>query len=174
MKSIFGALALCVLFFGTSVKAKEPKHLGTFGDWSAYQTTENGEKACYMLSFPKKEEGNYTKRGRVYLLITHRPASKTFNVASFHAGYGFKNGQEVTVQILGRKKKDSFTLFTEGETAWAPDASTDKAIATGLSQWGNSLVVHGVSARGTKTKDTYSLRGSLKAFKAISKACGVR
>lgn len=168
------ALFLGGLFVCCTAEAAEPKHLGTFGNWSAYQILEKGQKACYMLSFPTKEEGNYTKRGRVYMLVTHRPACKALNVVSFHAGYGFKNGQEVTVKIEGRHKKKSFTLFTEGETAWAADSKTDQAITTGLAQWGQKMVVHGRSARGTKTTDTYSLKGSLKALQTISRACGVR
>ena len=167
-------LFLSAFFLSSSVKADEPKHLGTFGAWSAYQVTDQGQKACYMLSFPEKEEGNYTKRGRVYLLVTHRPASNTLNVVSFHAGYGFKNGQEVTATVAGSRKKESFTLFTEGETAWAKDAATDKRMTTALSKWGNTITVYGTSARGTETKDTYSLKGSLQALKAISRACRVR
>ena len=169
--TLFFLMAVVAAF---PVNANAPKHLGTFGDWSAYQVTENGEKACYMLSFPQKEEGNYTKRGRVYMLITHRPTSKALNVISCHAGYGFKNGQEVTLKIAGRHKKESYTLFTEGETAWASDSKTDASITTGLSKWGHSLTVHGVSARGTVTTDTYSLKGSLKALNVISSACGVQ
>lgn len=166
---------LALFTLSTAALAEEPKHLGTFGDWSAYKITEQGQDVCYMLSFPNKEEGNYTKRGRVYALVTHRPSEKAHNVVSFHAGYGFKNGQEVKVLISGPRHKDeSYTLFTEGETAWAPDSQRDSAITTGLSKWGNSMVVRGVSARGTHTKDTYSLKGSLKALNAISRACRVK
>ena len=37
---------------------------------------------------------------------------------------------------------------------------------------GSKMVAVGTSSRGTKTKDTYSLSGFTKAYKAINKACG--
>lgn len=173
MKKVRTVFFLTLYFIPALLFADNPKHLGTFGDWSAYKLSEKGHDVCYMLAFPKKEEGNYTKRGRVYALVTHRPDDKSLNVVSFHAGYGFKNGQEVKLAISGTRKKETFTLFTEGETAWASDAKQDSSITTGLSKWGNNMVVYGISARGTETKDTYSLKGSLKALNAISKACKV-
>ena len=36
---------------------------------------------------------------------------------------------------------------------------------------GTTMVVNGVSSKGTKTKDTYSLRGFTASHKAISKTC---
>ena len=39
---------------------------------------------------------------------------------------------------------------------------------------GARLVVKGTSSRGTKTTDTYSLKGFSAAFKAIGKACKVK
>jgi hypothetical protein len=35
-------------------------------------------------------------------------------------------------------------------------------------------VVEGVSSRGTKTRDTYSLTGFGKMYQAIGKACGIK
>ena len=37
---------------------------------------------------------------------------------------------------------------------------------------GNKLVVKGISSRGTKTEDTYSLFGFTAALKLIDRACG--
>ena len=39
-------------------------------------------------------------------------------------------------------------------------------------QGGLEMVATGRSKRGTKTVDTYSLRGFTAAYKAISRACG--
>lgn len=35
------------------------------------------------------------------------------------------------------------------------------------------MVVRGTSTRGTRTADTYSLKGTGDAYKAISTACGL-
>ena len=40
-----------------------------------------------------------------------------------------------------------------------------------LMKSGDRMIVDGVSAKGTKTKDTYSLKGFTGAYKAISAKC---
>jgi hypothetical protein len=35
------------------------------------------------------------------------------------------------------------------------------------------MIVEGVSSRGTKTRDTYSLSGFGKMYQAINQACGI-
>ena len=149
--------------------AAEPTLIGNYSDWSAYVFKENGNKVCYMASQPKKAEGNYSRRGEVFALITHRPAEGTKNVFSYIAGYGYKPGSDATVKIDGNR----YTLFTQDETAWAPDAAMDDKLATALRS-GSNMVVTGSSSRGTMTTDTFSLKGSSAAHEAISKECAVK
>lgn len=172
MRRIFAKiLILSSVFFMTSITAHaaEPKAIGEFGDWIAYVYMEENNKVCYMVGKPGKEEGNYTKRGNVYALITHRPAEKSKNVFSFVAGYPYKTGSEVTVSIGNQR----FKLFTQNETAWAPDSATDNRLISAIRS-GNQMVVNGVSAQGTATTDTFGLKGSSAAHTAISKECGIR
>ncbi len=143
------------------------KLLGNFDDWKAFSYEENGHKVCYMSSQPGKMEPKNKPRGGVYVLITHRPAEKSFNVVSITAGYTYKKKSEVILKIDRR----SFTLFTDGDTAWAKDESTDRDIAAAI-RTGDSMVVKGISERGTNTTDSYSLSGTGDAFSAINKACG--
>ena len=161
--SVLMALALAV-----PAHAEEPQLIGTFTSWSAYKLNENGNKVCYMISKPVTDEGNYQRRGDIYALVTHRPAENTTNVFSYMAGYPYKSESEADITIDGRK----YSLFTHEETAWAPDSNTDKQVANAL-QSGSQMVVKGVSTKGTETTDTYSLKGSTAAYKAISKECGV-
>lgn len=119
------------------------------------------------LRRPKKDEGNYKKRGDIYAVVTHRPADKSYNVVNFVAGYDYKKGSGVVVKI----GTTSFNnLFTSGDNAWAPDASTDKKLVDAMKR-GQRMIVEGMSSRGTKTKDTYSLAGFTGAYKAISAKC---
>ena len=143
--------------------------LGVFNDWRVYGTTEAGKKLCYMASEPKKDEGKYKKRGKIHAMVSHRPSTKALNVISIRAGYAYKEGSAVSIDIDGK----AFTLFTEGDTAWTEDEKGDKTLVKAMKA-GRTMVVRGVSSRGTKTKDTYSLSGFTAAHKAISKACGVR
>ena len=121
-----------------------------------------------MVSQPRKEEGNYTQRGDVFALITHRPAENSRDVFSYIAGYSYKPESEVTVTVGNQ----NFILFTEGESAWTPDQATDNKLTDAIRR-GNSFVVKGVSARDTKTIDTFGLKGSSAAYKTISEECGI-
>lgn len=163
--------ALAFVLFGQSAHAADPKLLGSFKDWNAFAFDEGGHKVCYMSSQPKKKDPANAKRGDIYVLVTHRPAEKSFDVVSFIAGYPFKKDVEATVDV-GAK---NFKLFTDGETAWARDADTDKAVVAAMKDTkGKPMVMKGTSGRGTKTTDTYSLDGVAEAYNAINQACGVK
>jgi invasion protein IalB len=162
---LLSALLTC---FALPAFAAEQVEIGTFGVWSAYTFEENGNTVCYMAANPAKSEGKYSKRGEVVAMVTHRPAENTKNVFSYMAGYGYKKGSDVLITIDGKK----FKLFTQNDMAWAADPAADTNLAAAL-QKGSKMIVEGTSTKGTKTKDTFSLSGSTKAYEAISKACGV-
>ena len=165
------ALLVCALVAAAALPtaAQEIKQIGQFGDWWAFAGSESGNKICYTGSKPKKEEGRYKKRGQTLILVTHRPAQKSFDVVNVQAGYVYKPGSDVDLTIDGA----TFTLFTNEAYAWARDAETDRAVMLAMKA-GRKLVARGTSSRGTQTKDTYSLSGFTAAHKAINKACGVR
>ncbi|PZQ48254.1 MAG: hypothetical protein DI551_01840 [Micavibrio aeruginosavorus] len=165
---VFPAVLLLLCFSPLSAQASDPTKLGDFGVWSAYVFDENGNKVCYMAAKPIKDEGKYSKRGDIAALITHRPGEGSKNVFSYMAGYGYKKGSDVALTVDGKK----FTLFTQNDMAWAADSAADTALSAAI-QKGSKMIVTGESGKGTKTKDTFSLKGSTKAFEAISKACGV-
>ena len=164
---MFSLFTVCA--FSNVSQAAEPKEIGKFGDWTSYVLMERGSKVCYMVSKPTKAQGKYTRRGDIFALVTHRPAEKTKDVFSYITGYTYKKGSNATVTIDGNK----IDLFTQDDTAWAPDAKTDSQLARSI-QSGSKMIVKGTSSRGTLTTDTYSLKGSSKAYKAISKECGVK
>lgn len=146
--------------------AADPKVIGSFKDWNAFTFDESGKTVCYISSQPKKKEPASARRGDIYVLVTHRPSEKTFDVVSFILGYPLRKGSEATVEIDGK----SFSLFTDGETAWARDADTDKAIVAAM-RTGSRMVMKGTSQRNTKTTDSYSLAGISEAHEAIGTAC---
>lgn len=149
-------------------EAQDIRRLGEFQDWRAFTFQEDGNKVCYMASQPKKEEGDYTKRGEVYAMVTHRPAQGTQNVVSFVIGYPFKQDSRVNVSIDGK----GFTLFTHKDTAWAPDKETDRELVQAM-RAGRTMIVKGVSSKDTETTDTYSLLGFTAAHNAVNDACNV-
>jgi hypothetical protein len=129
---------------------------------------QKGEKACYIASQPKKDEGKYKKRGEIYAMVTHRPGDKVRDEVSLSAGYRYKAESRIEVAIDSSK----FELFPHEDTAWVPDSEGDKKLVAAM-RAGKTMVVRGTSARGTATKDTYSLTGFTKAYRAASKACGL-
>lgn len=144
----------------TEIKLSNP------GKWKAYSFVENGEKVCYMTSTPITDAGNYTTRGDIAAFITHWPSNSSKDVFSYVAGYPYKKASDVSVQIGGQ----TFSLFTQGEMAWAPDENTDKRLISAIKR-GSKMIVKGTSSRGTLTTDTYSLEGSTAAYNAITKEC---
>ena len=168
MRYLF-VLGLCAFLICTTAPAalaSEPKLISAHDAWSAYSFKENGNIVCYMASEPIKAEGNYTRRGKIYALITHRPAEGSRNVFSYITGYPYKEGGNAVLSIDG----ETFNLFTQDESAWAPDSDMDNRIAQAVRK-GSKMTVKGTSSRGTATTDTFSLKGSTAAHDAITKAC---
>ncbi len=168
-RSLILFLACSALSLGASTSyAASPALIGTFGDWKAYSYKEDSGQVCFMSAIPKKAEGKYSKRGDIYAMVTHRPSEKSRDVFSYITGYTYKSGADITVKIDG----DKFILAGQGENAWTTSDEMDRKLAIAL-QKGSSMIVEGVSSHGTKTKDTFSLKGSGDAYAAISKACGM-
>ncbi|MCI0430989.1 MAG: invasion associated locus B family protein [Rhodospirillales bacterium] len=162
-------LALLAVSLGLGPAAAQTvEPIGEAGQWRAFTFLEEGKKVCYMSAEPDKEQGNYKVRGEAYALVTHRPALNSRDVVSLIAGYPLKPDADIVVTIDGKQK---FKLFADKETAWAPDDKTDRALVQAMVK-GGTMVVEGVSSRGTKTKDIYSLTGFGKMYQAISQACG--
>jgi len=164
--ALFAALLLTAGLAG-SAAAQTATMIDLFDDWEALTVAENGKKYCFMGSVPKKEEGGYTRRGRVAALVTHRPADRSVGIVSIEAGYAYKPGSTVDVAI----GEAQFKFFTEDEFAWVYEKD-EKAVLDAMRR-GAVMVVKGTSSRGTVTTDTYSLKGFTAAYNAISRACGV-
>lgn len=167
MLKYFSLCTFLSLLFINGASAAAPQMIGEYNDWIAYYHKDANGIVCYMASTPKKDEGKYTKRGDIYTVITHRPKEKSFDVVNIVAGYTYKPDSKVLVKI-GSKTIDR--LFTSGDKAWAVSDRVDKELVDNMKK-GERMIVHGTSAKGTATKDTYSLSGFAAAYKAISAKC---
>jgi len=160
---------ICLAGFALATPA-QAEVIGEHNDWIATQGSEAGKPLCYISAEPQKSAGDYTKRGQIYAIVTHRPAEKSLGVVSFQAGYTLDNAKPVTITIDG---KTTFSLFAQDEFAWAREAADDLALVKAM-RGGSNMVVKGTSSRGTLTTDTFSLSGFTAAINAINKACGVK
>ena len=162
--SIFQVLIVIFFFFpGQRLLSKE---LAKFNDWTAFAEGEGKNLACMAVSKPKKSEGDYTKRGDVFAIVTHLPGQKKWNEFSVVAGYNYKTNSNPDIFIDQKK----FQLFTSGSRAWSFSPSDDEKIIKFLKKSMKMKVV-GTSSRGTITSDTFSLMGFSKAYQKINQAC---
>ncbi len=157
----------------TAAPAGKPRFLGGYKDWDAFTLKErNGQTICYMVSVPKSWSASRknARRGRIYVTVTHRPRARIRDQVNFVMGYPLKEGSEVTVTVDGKTR---LKLFTEGDGAWTYSAKDDRRLVAAMKR-GLKMTVTGVSQRGTRTTDRYSLNGFTAAYNVISKACGIR
>ncbi len=168
-KSVALALVLTVVAgLGADPAQAVQNQLGKYGVWFAYMQGKGKAKTCFLHGSPGKMRGKYAKRGEVFIQITHRPP-KAQNEVSITAGYPFEKDSDVDIDIDGK----AFELFTDKDSAWSRDAKGDLALVRAMRS-GTVMVVKGTSSRGTKTTDTYFLKGFTAAHNLITKACGVR
>lgn len=138
----------------------------TIDNWSAFRPSPGKTKVCYIASAPIKEKGNYKRRDDTYVLVSHRPKEKKRDIFELRAGYNYKKKSKVVINIDGQK----FELFTSRGTAWAKTSKIDKKITRAMKR-GRKMTVTGTSSRGTKTIDTYSLKGFTAAYNTIGVSC---
>ena len=169
MKRLILVLAIAAAVASGSVPAAA-QYLGRFQDWRAHQFTEEGERVCTMWTQPTKAEGKYTRRGEIFATVSHRPAEDRVGIVSFEMGYPFASGQKLAVAVDGGR---AIRLPASGSIVWDDSRDVNRSLIKEM-QGGLEMVATGRSQRGTRTVDTYSLRGFTAAYKAISKACGVR
>jgi len=163
---LLGGILACSLWPVSQGLAQTPKKIGENHAWVAYTYKDNGNTVCFMASAPEKMEGKYTRRDDPFALVTHHPAEGVSGEASLVAGYTYRKDSDVTVTIGER----NFSLVTEDDRAWTSgtedDARLVKAMISGI-----RMTVVGYSSRGTKTTDTYSLKGFTATKKLIDQAC---
>lgn len=165
-RSVFAGL--CLTFLATAAAADSPTLLGTYKDWTAFSSSANGRKMCYVLGKPSTSEPKKAKRDPIYFMISDWPGRRIKGEVQVIPGYTFKDGGGVTAQV-GTEK---FDLFTQGDKAWVEDVAQEKSLVAAMEK-GAKVVVTGVSQRGTTTHDTYALGGISDALSKVHEACGM-
>jgi invasion protein IalB len=170
VRSAFALVVLAGLAMSEAALAQQKSQfLGAFQDWEAYAGSEGRSKVCYAVTQPSKEEGQYSRRGEVYLFVTHRPGDHEENAVNIKAGYSYKPGSTVNAAV----GNSTFAMYVKDDTAWNRTGQEDRTMVQAMIK-GATLVIRGTSDRGTATTDTFSLKGFSAAHQAIGKACGVK
>ena len=146
----------------------EPTLIGQFGTWGAYTATPNGKKVCFALAKPSSSKTNPPNRPRdpAYAFISTRPAEKVTNEVSNMIGYAVKPGSESTLEVGGA----AYAMYTQGDGLWIKNAAEEERMVEAMRKAAD-VVVKGVSAKGTETTDTFSMKGLSQALDKLAQDC---
>jgi invasion protein IalB len=174
-RTAIAALTTCALLTPAAAQTKkkaEPTDqatlLGQFGDWGAYKATPNGKLVCFALSKPTSAVTNPPGRNRdqSYAFVSTRPAEKVKNEVSVIVGYPQKSGVDATATIGSA----SYIMYTQNDGAWVKNAAEESQMVEAMRK-GADLVIKSESTHGTKTTDTYSLKGISDALAKVAAEC---
>jgi Invasion associated locus B (IalB) protein len=146
----------------------EPTLIGQYGTWGAYTAMPNGKKVCFALAKPSSSKSNPANRPRdpAYAFVSTRPAEKVVNEVSIMIGYTLKPGSESTLQVGG----GTYAMYTQGDGLWIKNAAEEERLVEAMRKSADATV-KGVSAKGTETIDTFSLKGLAQALDRLAQEC---
>ncbi len=151
-----------------NVGGVKPTLLGQYGEWGAYTASPGGKKVCFTIAKPTSSQTNPPDRPRnpTYMFISSRPAEKVSNEVSIIIGYPFKSGTEASAAV----GSTAYALYTQQDGAWIKNAAEEAQMVDAM-RAGQSAVVKGVSAKGTQSSDTFSLKGLAQALDRVGQEC---
>ena len=129
------------------------------GKWNFVKDTDY----CYIGSAPIETDLPKDKqRGVTYILVYRINKSKEA-IVQITAGYPYKKDQKVGVTIDNAQ----FDFYSDDDAAWSND---DDKIIFAMKK-GIKLTVKGESSLGTKTTDTYTLKGFTAGYNQLFNDC---
>jgi invasion protein IalB len=152
----------------TAAGAEQPVLLGQYGDWGAYKATPGGKIVCFALAKPTSATTDPAGRARdaSYMFVSTRPSEKVKNEVSAIVGYPQRASADATAAV----GTVSFAMYTQNDGAWIKNAAEEAQMVDAMRK-GAELVVRSVSGRGTKSTDTYSLKGLAEALDKVAQEC---
>ena len=172
MARMFGTLVGLLLGIGGTAAFAQSQTdcVSAKTDWSVCVWPQ--PKECWGVSKPKdtvnSKDGKAVsvRRGDILLFVTFRPGQGDKGEISFTGGYPFAPGSTVRMDI----NQKGFDLMTDGEWAWSSSKEDDAALLSAL-KGGASAILTARSAKGTQTKDTFSLSGFTAAMAEAETRC---
>jgi invasion protein IalB len=168
----------------TDAPAAKPDLVGTYGDWSVFQSQSGKNKVCYALAQPKTRDPDDLKRDPGYAFISERPGEGVRNEVSLIMGFdvGAPSADDSGDSKDKKKEKSklvaptavvgdsSFDLLPKGANLWVKNAAQESALVAEMRK-GKMLIVKATSKKGNLTTDTYSLSGFAPAIDRALKDC---
>jgi hypothetical protein len=146
----------------------KPTLLGQYGDWGAYTASPGGKKICFAIAKPASSETTPAGKTRnpSYMFISSRPGEKVTDEVSIIIGYPFKPNSEARVAV----GTASFALYTQQDGAWIKNAAEEAHLIEAMRS-GQNVVIKGMSAKGTRSTDVFSLKGLAQALDRTDQDC---
>jgi hypothetical protein len=155
-------LGVFVAGFAASAALAQPRSLGVFGLWGAFQDSER----CYAIGQPVESSIRGT---RPFASVGYWPRQGARGQLHFRLS-GEKRPESAVLLRIGAR---SFQLAGRGWDAWARDARADAELLSAMRS-GLTMTVETRSIRGGLVRDQYRLRGAPSAIDAAALACARR
>ena len=140
--------------------------VASYKDWNVYYSDKGGV-LCFASSSPLNTFPKNVRRGDIRVFVSNFKTERTFNEFSVQVGYSFDANSSYHKVIVGGS---SFPLVVDKERAWLANKDMELNLVKAMRR-GSKLVVEGLSTRGTKTRDEYSLIGITAALNRIAQMC---
>jgi hypothetical protein len=135
--------------------------------WKIYEygDEEQGDKECYIFTYPQNSRSDHNQREKPYLMITRYQEGRTEEV-SIYGGFEYKLNSEIVALIDNQQ----FKLQTKDDMAWATSSNDDALIIQKLLN-AAILKVRSNSSISTFAIDEYSLKGITRAYARMRQIC---
>ena len=152
MKNFLNLLIFFLITFSTSV-------LLAANNWEFFKDAE----FCYIQSYPTSTEIPEGKKRGDHALLVYKVQKSADLIIQITAGFNYKSAESVTVKI----DESEYIFYTDADTAWAKE---DKKAIYAMKK-GLNFITTGLSSKGTKVIDTYTLKGFTSAINNLINNC---
>lgn len=156
-------LLLCFFNLQSFAEIKTEKK---FKMWESQYMSKDGKKVCFAVSMPTNMSPKNLSRAESRIFVSFRPSESINNEISITGGYKYKKKSQVRVNV----GNSNFKLEIKDNFAWLVSYDDEIRMIRAMKK-SNKAKVIGISSRGNKTIDTYSLMGFTDAYNAARKNC---
>ena len=150
-KYLFLLLSLIIVGTTQSLFAKD--------SWKFIKESEY----CFIQSLPIKTEIPPGKSRGQYGILVYTMHKNPDLIVQISSGFNYRSADSIEVKI----DEGNYRFYTDEDTAWAKD---DKKVIYAMKK-GLQLKTSGISSKGTKVIDTYSLKGFTSAVNKLASDC---
>ena len=121
------------------------------------------DEYCFIQSSPIKTDIPEGKSRGDHGILVYTMHKNPDLIVQITAGFNYKSSSSVEVKI----DQGMYNFYTDADTAWAKD---DSKVIFAMKK-GLEFITIGISSKGTKVTDTYTLKGFTSAINKLSNDC---